>query len=131
LPEMQSFFHDSDTIFRIFIQRNEYKCTSGRGLHRGFVFAWNEVQEPDGDLTGSLFHEIVHNWPRLGFSAGGPTPAELADEWFNEGIADYYSLMLTYRFGVFTEHEFVVRFNQRLPGYYTNSDRKVSNSECA
>lgn len=41
---------------------------------------------------------MIHNWPRLGFSAGGPTQEELADGWFNEVIAEFYSLVLPYRF---------------------------------
>lgn len=129
VPKMRSFFRDDDPLFRIFIRQNEYKCNSGRGLYRGFVFAWNNIQPRATDLTEFVFHEIVHNWPRLGFSIGGPTKEELADGWFNEGIAEYYSLILPYRFGVFTEDDFVRRFNNRLSAYYTNPDRHVPNHE--
>jgi predicted metalloprotease with PDZ domain len=74
-------------------------------------------------------YETVHNWPRLGFSAGGPTPEELADGWFNEGIAEYYSLILPYRFGIFSEQDFIRRLNIRISGYYTNPDRAVTNKD--
>lgn len=39
IPQMATFFRDDERLFRVFIRRNEYKCASGRSLHRGFVFA--------------------------------------------------------------------------------------------
>ncbi|KAL1981355.1 hypothetical protein VTN96DRAFT_2746 [Rasamsonia emersonii] len=128
VPRMAAFFHDDEQLFRIFVRRNEYKCASGRGLYRGFVFAWTPIFPKDADtVQGFLLHEIVHNWPRLGFTTGGPE--DLVDSWFNEGIAEYYSLILPYRFGIFSEEEFVQRFNWRLSGYYTNPDRAVPNRD--
>ena len=128
LPKMIALFHDQESLYRIFIRRNVYKCVSGRGLHRGFVFAWTSVSPRDEDMiTEFLYHEIVHNWPRLGFTTGGAE--DLVDGWFNEGIAEYYSLILPYRFGIFKENEFVYRLNRRISGYYTNPDRSVPNKE--
>ncbi|RDW58754.1 hypothetical protein BP6252_13230 [Coleophoma cylindrospora] len=129
-PKMSTFFNDENTLYRIFIRRNVQKCVSGRGLHRGFVFAWTSIVPRDEDETEEfLTHETVHNWPRLGFSAGGPTPEELADGWFNEGIAEYYSLFLPFRFGIFSEQELIRRLNIRISGYYTNPDRGVKNKD--
>lgn len=129
-PKMASFFHDHDATYRIFVRHNVQKCISGRGLHRGFVFAWTKIAPRDPDCTDEfLMHETVHNWPRLGHSPGGPTMEEMADGWFNEGIAEYYSLILPYRFGIFTEQEFVRRLNIRISGYYTNPDRHVKNKD--
>ena len=128
VPQAAAFFEDEDPLFRIFIRRNVQKCTSGRGLHRGFVFAWNSVVPRDSDgISEFLFHEIVHNWPRLGFYTGGPE--DLADGWFNEGIAEYYSLVLPFRFGIFSRDEFIRRMNNRLSNYYTNPDRAVVNKD--
>lgn len=130
LPKMTEFFNDRDSTYRIFIRRNIQKCGSGRGLYRGFVFAWTTIVPRDEDeLQEFLMHETVHNWPRLGFSSGGPTAEELADGWFNEGIADYYSIFLPYRFGIFSEKEFIRRINIRVSGYYTNPDRDVKNKD--
>lgn len=39
IPKMTAFFRDDDPTYRIFIRRNVQKCVSGRGLHRGLVFA--------------------------------------------------------------------------------------------
>lgn len=131
-PKMAAFFHDDekDPTYRIFLRRNVQKCVSGRGLHRGFVFAWNTVVPRDPDETDEfLMHETVHNWPRLGHSVGGPTAEEMVDAWFNEGIAEYYSLVLPYRFGILSEGEFLQRVNIRLSGYYTNPDRGVVNKD--
>uniref|UniRef100_A0A093V2Y7 Peptidase M61 catalytic domain-containing protein n=1 Tax=Talaromyces marneffei PM1 TaxID=1077442 RepID=A0A093V2Y7_TALMA len=128
IPRMADFFGDDDRLFRIFIRRNEYKCASGRGLHRGFVFAWTPLSPKAEDMVQDfLMHEIVHNWPRLGFTTGGPE--DLIDGWFNEGIAEYYSLILPFVFGVMTEEQFIERFNWRISGYYTNPDRAVKNKD--
>ena len=128
LPKMMAFFHDQESLYRIFIRLNVYKCVSGRGLHRGFVFAWTSVFSRDEDMiTEFLYHDIVHNWPRLGFTTGGPE--DLVDGWFNEGIAEYYSLILPYRFGIFAEDELIHRLNRRISAYYTNPDCDVPNKE--
>ncbi|KAK6079061.1 hypothetical protein SCUP234_05987 [Seiridium cupressi] len=86
----------SDLCIAIHLMRR--KCASGRGLHRGFVFAWTTVVPRDSDdIDEFLMHEMVHNWPRLEHSVGGPTTEEMANGWFNEGIAEYYSLVLPIR----------------------------------
>ncbi|KAF3391054.1 hypothetical protein DPV78_011115 [Talaromyces pinophilus] len=128
IPRMARFFGDDEQLFRVFIRRNEYKCASGRGLHRGFVFAWTPLSPKDEDMVQDfLMHEIVHNWPRLGVTTGGPE--DLIDGWFNEGIAEYYSLILPYLFGTMAEDQFIERFNRRISGYYTNPDRTVKNKD--
>lgn len=130
LPKMASFFQDRDPTYRVFVRRNVQKCVSGRGLHRGFVFVWTTIAVRDSDCTDEfLMHETVHNWPRLGHSPGGPTIEEMVDGWFNEGIAEYYSLILPYRFGVIKELDFIRRVNIRISGYYTNPDRVVKNKD--
>jgi hypothetical protein len=69
VPRMAEFFEDTEQLFRIFIQCNKYKCASGHGLHRGFVFSWTPLSPKDDDMVQEfLMHEIVHNWPRLGFN---------------------------------------------------------------
>lgn len=129
-PRMAAFFQDEDPSYRIFVRRNVQKCVSGRGLHRGFVFAWSTVVPRDADEVDEfLMHETVHNWPRLGHSPGGPTLEEMADGWWNEGIAEYYSLVLPYRLGVIDENDFVRRLNIRISGYYTNPDRDIKNKD--
>ncbi|RDW57755.1 hypothetical protein BP5796_12556 [Coleophoma crateriformis] len=84
---------------------------------------------PQGETGGDFGIYCTQYWPRLGFSAGEPTSEELADGWFNEGIAKYYSLFLPYRFGIFSEQELIRRLNIRISGYYTNPDRGVKNKD--
>lgn len=131
VPRMAMFFGDDDIdekLFQVFIRRNEYKCASGRGLYQGFVFSWTPLCPKDEDIVQDfLIHEIIHNWPRLGFTTGGPE--DLIDGWFNEGIAEYYSLILPYIFNILTEDQFIQQFNWRISGYYTNPDRAVHNKD--
>ncbi|KAK9777094.1 putative Peptidase M61 catalytic domain-containing protein [Seiridium cardinale] len=126
-PRMVKFFDDPDPTYRVFIRRNIQKCVSGRGQHGGFVYAWTMVVPRDIDEV--LIYETVHNWPRLGHSVGGPTMEEMADGWFNEGIAEYYSLVLPFRSGIFSGQDFVRRINIRIPAYYTNPDRTIKNKD--
>ncbi|EED24325.1 hypothetical protein TSTA_076920 [Talaromyces stipitatus ATCC 10500] len=63
----------------------------------------------------------------FGFTTGGTE--DLIDGWFNDGIAEYYSLILLYVFGILTEDQFTQRFNWRISSYYTNPDRAVHNKD--
>ena len=128
VPQTMAFFHDKSPLFLIFIRRNTQKCSSGRGCYRGFVFACNRIVPRVNDgISEFLFHEIVHNWPLLGRYTGGPE--DFADGWFNEGIAEYYSLILPFRFDIFSEKGFAERINGRLSNYYTNPDRAILNKD--
>jgi hypothetical protein len=129
--QMAAFFHDPKDLYRIFMRRNPYRCASGRGLYQGFVFSWTPLVPPrdEDSITQLLFHEFVHNWPRIGPTTG--TIEDYKDGWFNEGIAEYYSLILPHRFGIFTEEELIEKLNLRVSNYYTNPDRHVLNKDIA
>lgn len=114
---LTAFFHDPEDQYRIFIRRNSYRCGSGRGLHQGFVFAWTPLvpSRDEDSVTQFLFHEFVRNWPRIGPTTR--TIEDYKDGWFNEGSAEYYSLILPYQFGIFTEEEFIANLNIRISNY--------------
>ena len=132
VPKLQAFFKDSQPLFRIFARRNEYKCISGMGVHQGFVFGWNDRSptDPNGNLE-FILHELIHNWPRIGLQdpAGVPTREDYADLWFNEGIADFYALVLPHQMGFESRDDFLHRFNVHISGYYTNPARFMENEE--
>ena len=65
----------------------------------------------------------MHNWPVLDVLG--------EDQWYNEGVAEYYSIVLPYRFGIYTRQMFIERMNRMISGYYTNPDLHMSNAEAA
>jgi predicted metalloprotease with PDZ domain len=60
-------------------------------------------------LVEFLAHEMAHNWPRLDL------PLEHSS--YTEGIAEYYSLVLPYRFGIYTREMFVERMNLMITAF--------------
>ena len=108
------FFHDPNADYRVFIRHNPYRGGGGTALMRSFVFGYDDVTaRTREDLLGLLSHEITHNWPRL-------TGDDPADNWYSEGTAEYYSILLRQRAGVTSFDQFVKDVNGRASNYYTN-----------
>jgi predicted metalloprotease with PDZ domain len=124
--EMASFFRDSSPLIRVFIRHAHNLCATGEAFYRTFVFFWTSLaleESSDADYLEFLAHEMVHNWPRL------DVPPE--HSWYNEGIATYYSIVLPYRFGIYTRETFIERMNLLMSSYYTNPDLHMPNAEAA
>jgi predicted metalloprotease with PDZ domain len=89
------------------------------------MFGWNEATAPTAaNLQSLLAHEMTHNWPAMEGEHG-----ETA--WYSEGAAEFYSLVLSTRAGVFSTEEFRTEINERASGYYTNPYRNASNAAAA
>jgi predicted metalloprotease with PDZ domain len=65
----------------------------------------------------TIAHEMVHAWG-LHLDA----PASL-DDWYTEGIADYFALTLPYAAGLYTPAEYLEIINTDASYYYTNARR--------
>ena len=65
----------------------------------------------------TIAHEIVHAW---GLSLEA---APLVDDWYTEGIADYFALTLPYAAGLYSPSEYVELINADASWYYTNARR--------
>ncbi|KAJ4250976.1 hypothetical protein NW762_011626 [Fusarium torreyae] len=127
---MQSFFHDSESAYSIFLRASaSSRGTGGAALLRSFMF--NYVMTNDNDFKNFqtlLAHEMVHNWPTLSEDDDGDGEDTT---WFVEGIADYYSLILPFRAGSFILNRFARHLNFMATAYYTNPMVNLTNQEAA
>lgn len=125
--QMCAFFRDPDPGYRVFVRKHPFVGNGGSALpgSRGFMFGWSdEKTQTTAALKRLLEHETVHNWTLL-----DGDPAEVS--WYNEGTAEYYSLLLTLRTGVIDEDTFVSLLNERAHGYYGNPVQTLSSAEAA
>jgi predicted metalloprotease with PDZ domain len=65
----------------------------------------------------TVAHEMVHAW---GVNLKAPP---LLDDWYSEGIADYFALTLPYAAGLYTPAEYLQLINTDASYYYTNARR--------
>lgn len=77
---------------------------------------------PSGSLSdvqerATIAHETVHAW---GLSL---TAAPAIDDWYTEGIADYFALTLPHAAGLYTPAEYLALINTDASWYYTNARR--------
>jgi predicted metalloprotease with PDZ domain len=92
---------------------------------RSFMFGYSDEKVPEfSELHGLLAHEITRNWPQLEGDHGDTA-------WYSEGNAEYYSVLLSCRAGVYDDAKFLKVINARASGYYTNPLRSLSNQQAA
>ncbi|ETS76922.1 hypothetical protein PFICI_10796 [Pestalotiopsis fici W106-1] len=125
---MSSFFRDGVDPYRVFLRYNPFPGSmAGTALVRSFMFSYDDDDRkhprPFKDYLLFLSHECVHNWVHL-------DPAG-ADNWYEEGLAEYYSLLLSRRAALFSNDLFRDELNKRLTQYYTNPLVNKSNEEVA
>jgi hypothetical protein len=121
---MSKFFDDDEKSYRVFLRHNPYRGTgAGTALRRSFMFSYDDADftnPPSVDSqTEFLAHEMVHNWATM--------DAAEHENWYSEGLAEYYSILLLYRGGFLTKSGYVKALNGRLTGYYTNPLIHLSN----
>lgn len=76
----------------------------------------------------SLSHELFHAWIGYKIALGLPQGAL---QWFLEGINDYYGLIIPYRNGLITRHEYIEGLNQLLLSYFLLPINYISNDAIA
>lgn len=122
---MADFFRDQEKGYRVIARRNPYPGIGGTALPRSFMFGYDAERPPAAhDLQTLLAHEMVHNWPSLENGIG-------ALAWYNEGTAEFYSLVLPFRAGLLGPEKFLDEINRRAAAYYTNPLRGWSLQEAA
>ncbi|MFF3501103.1 hypothetical protein [Streptomyces sp. NPDC003247] len=124
---MSVFFREPDPGYRVFVRKHPFPGNGGSAMpgSRSFMFGWSDEQPQSAPVLKNLLsHEAVHNWPLL-----SGDPAE--NSWYNEGVAEYYSLKLTLDAGILTADAFAGLLNERAHGYYSNPLQTLSSAETA
>jgi predicted metalloprotease with PDZ domain len=117
------FFHEPDSDFRVFLRKNPSHAHSGTALNHSFMMGWNDYKrDTPQSLHALLAHEVTHNWPHLQGDYGDVT-------WYDEGGAEYYSILLSRRAGIYDDARFLKELNERASTYYRNPQRALNNSE--
>ncbi|KAL5093938.1 hypothetical protein Trisim1_009412 [Trichoderma cf. simile WF8] len=116
--EMSAFFRDKGNSYRIFLRHNPFRGSlTGTALRRSFMYGYDDSERdcPPSlqDREAVLAHEMVHNWVLL-------TRESVADNWYHEGLAEYYQVLLRFRFGLLSAREYLEQVNEKLVAYYTN-----------
>ena len=123
---MQDFFRDDQPVYRIFMRHDLTESSGGTALTRSYMFGWNDVQPVSvRDKQNLLAHEMVHNWPHLNDVPYGETT------WYEEGTAEYYSILIPLRAGLITKEQALQEIQKRTDAYYTNPTRHLSDREAA
>jgi hypothetical protein len=123
---MQKVFMDDRDNYRIFARRNPFVGGGGTALFRSYLFGYGTEGTDAEKLKNLLAHEMVHNWPHVDDSTvyGSGT-------WYNEGTAEYYSVLLPHRCGLMDAEAARGQLQKRLDEYYVNPYHTWGNVEAA
>ncbi len=94
----------------IFLRRNPYRGMSGSALPGCFIAGWHEDAARPDRLEAFVDHELVHDW--LGLANDNDNAV-----WFNEGVADYYGIVLPHRLGLLDDETFHARVDEIVRVY--------------
>ncbi|KAK2778599.1 peptidase m61 domain-containing protein [Colletotrichum kahawae] len=115
-PKLASFFGMIGESYRIFI-RKSLVGFGGSGFDGSYVLEYENAtkNETDDSLVSLFTHEMVHS-----FVETSPEEDGYENEWYIEGVAEFYSSFLPYRFG-FRGTDFLIKsLNGHLQAYYTS-----------
>ena len=92
--------------------------SSGNATEGAFMlYLPPSVSAANLEERNTIAHEMVHAWG-LYLKA-----APELDDWYTEGIADYFALTLPYAAGLYTQAEYLEIINTDAGYYYTNARR--------
>ncbi|KAJ6786508.1 hypothetical protein PWT90_08657 [Aphanocladium album] len=118
---MANFFGELEGSYRVFI-RSCPRVWGGQSFPSSYILEYGpEIVDADDEQVMSLFaHEMVHSFARLDNEDDGDE-----NGWFIEGIAEYYSTFLPYRFKLVPPSYVTSQINGSLIRYYTNPDINI------
>lgn len=106
--------------YRVFFRTHPHRGVNGSAHPASFVLGVNPEQPlATTRLYETLAHELVHEWLRLDGLDGEV-------RWFNEGAADYYSLVVPFRARLLDDEAFVESVNREARAGYANPRRHLS-----
>ena len=122
--KMADFFNDEGETYKIFARARKCHCSGGVAGIRSYTYIYDPENLPEFEALKFLFaHEMVHNWVQLNDKPYGTCT------WYVEGMAEYYSLVLPWRFGLVTREEVKHQLESRIKQYYENPCRLLPNQQ--
>lgn len=122
---MSSTFDAPMHPYRVFLRASPHRGLVASAHPASFVIATNPVAPPDQQqLYVAIAHELVHEWLHMDGLAEDVT-------WFNEGAADYYSLVLPLRGGIIDADTFLREVNLASRLGYASTLRNLSLDQAA
>ena len=118
------FFRDEEIPYHVFFRKDPFdRSNSGTAFDNGFIFGYSDAMPVSVDASlNTLAHEITHNWPRMKNDGG-------EGNWFNEGTAEYYSMVIPYRCGLISTGEMAAQLTEKSRNYYGSSCQHMSNEQ--
>ncbi|KAJ5363601.1 trypsin-like serine typically contains c-terminal pdz domain protein [Penicillium cataractarum] len=115
-PRMMAHFRSHDETYHVFIRKVPFGY-GGTGFLSSYVLEYDETIHAASDdaLTRLFTHEMVHSFSKMDHEDGGYDNA-----WFTEGIAEFYSALLPYRFGLRPRGYWADSINSHVRGYFTS-----------
>lgn len=123
---LAAVFGDDPPDLQVFFRHNAaQRGLSGAALTRSFVTGWNDQLTQSGErLEAFVDHELVHGW----IDIDGPYEETV---WHNEGLADYYGVVIPFRVGLLSESAFLRRINLHARLAFASTHREEPLSELA
>ncbi|KAI2793224.1 hypothetical protein POX_b03276 [Penicillium oxalicum] len=111
--KLAAYFKKKEASYNIFIRR-VIRGYGGGAYPESYVFEYDETigNEPDDELISMFSHEMVHS-----FSMMDPEDNGYDNGWYIEGLAEFFSIFLPYRFGLRGVDYLVSRLNAILQAY--------------
>lgn len=105
--------------YRVFLRAHPHRGANASAHPASLVMAMNPANQLDeASVYETIAHELVHEWLHL----DGPVEEVT---WFNEGAADYYSLVLPFRAGLIEEEAFLSAINFEARECFANPRRNL------
>jgi predicted metalloprotease with PDZ domain len=130
LSERQFFAETGSVPFYFFMRAGKDNTSyGGAALSNSFLlFLPESLDDTDGpDRLGLVIaHEMVHH-----FVGTLDSPEGIEGSWYSEGLAEYYSRLVTFRTGLILPRVFTDAVNQSAVLYFTNPLRNLPNEKIA
>ena len=110
------FFHDEDISYNVFFRKDPFDISnSGTSFDCCFAYGYSDAMPLSMNVAlNTIAHEITHNWPAMESIQG-------EGDWFTEGTAEYYSMVIPYRCGIIDLDQFAEELTEKCFNYFSNS----------
>ena len=118
---MTKFFRDpAEPPYRVFLRYNPINAGGGAALTNSFLTTYGKTGSGEA-LKGTLAHEMIHTWTAV----DGP------GQWFGEGNAVFYQVLLPMRAGLLSPDDYLADLNETARRYYSNALNDTPNDQIA